>query len=152
MSFRTKIIFIALIFFCQALIALGSCSYKISGCDTCRSAKACDSCSAGYYLTGVNTCSPCPKNKYSAAGATKCTYCTLTQWAPAGSKSCSSNNKFPSLKFLNFLLGCMTGCDTCNDGETCNSCSAGYYLEVESTLCVKCPTGKTSNPGSYECS
>ena len=50
------------------------------------------------------------------------------------------------------MIGCITGCDTCNDGQTCNSCSGGYYLDLESFVCVKCPGTTTSVAGSYTCS
>jgi len=137
MQFKLILSILFLSSFALITLASSSCSYNIIGCDACRSNKACDSCSAGYYKTGINTCSPCPKNKFSDAGATKCSYCTLTQWAPVGSKACSN---------------CITGCDTCNDSETCNSCSAGYYLNLETNACDKCPQGTDSVSGSYNCS
>lgn len=104
---------------------------------------------AGYSKTGVNTCSICPKNKFSVTGSIECTYCTLTQWAPVGSSACSSKI-FNILNPL-FLIGCITGCDTCNDNETCNSCSAGYYLDRENLVCIKCSGGTTSIGGSETC-
>jgi len=56
-------------------------------------------------------------------------------------------NKSIVFEYKMNLLGCIDGCETCNDGTTCNSCMAGYYKD-SSNKCIVCPTDTASVGGT----
>lgn len=87
------------------------------GCEPCTSPTACQTCPAGFVLTG-STCGQCASGTYSAG------------------LSCNSN-LFPDMFLdINFSQDCPNGCATCTSASSCQSCTSGYELKIEDSSCI----------------
>ena len=117
----------------------------------------CISCSAGYYKSSADTCSPCPIGTYrptiNGNGIASCTSCPSGRISNIGSTSCTP---CPSGYYKvngNNCNHCPAGTyrDTIG-GDTissCNTCPVGTYSSIIGSTninnCIDCPIGTISN-------
>lgn len=85
-------------------------------------------CDPGTYDNGAGGCSNCD--------TTACLECDVS---PTQCTFCSDG------KFLNGIkcMGCITGCQKCNDGVSCSACSGGYVLA--GTRCITESEARAAN-------
>ena len=108
---------------CQIIKSGFSACLEVNYVPNCSSIKEiyC-SCGEGMEMT-QSGCVPCPTNTYSTSG--KCNPCKVHETAPEGSSKCN----------------CPPGTYRNQEDMTCKLCYSGWFSEIGSDNCTKCPEG-----------
>ena len=112
------------------------------GCSAC-SAEACETCQENYYMKD-GVCTPCGEFGTTPADntETQCT-CSVGEWMD-GICACATGSYYDGTE----CVTCLEGCFTCSSTETCDSCSANYY--IKDSICVPCGEGGTTPEDNTE--
>eukprot|EP00662_Eupelagonemidae_sp_cell21_P055397 gene55397-biopygen11136 len=102
---------------------------------------------------GITTCENCGVSTYnSRLGAARCVPCTPGWVSRPGSRMCTAcaAGRAPH---EGSCRACSPGTFSARAATTCTHCPADTYANAGegATLCLPCPTGETSPPGSISC-
>lgn len=124
--------------------ACATCQTTVNTCLSCNGSKylqsgACVStCSSGYYLSNLS-CISCISN-CSTCTSSACTKCNspLYLYQDTCISACPTYTTSTLSNGGNICFSCGSGCITCIDTSSCQTCTTGLYMQINSTnrLCV----------------